>query len=101
MSFICSKGGKYNDKNKTKADVLMPKEKGSGFLEPSDFRCCWWCEKPESASSEIDMEQTILGRIEAQVLNPLILKGKGQPKGSKGKQKGHGESGKYHQFTME
>jgi hypothetical protein len=26
VSFICSKGGKYNDKNKTKADVLMPKD---------------------------------------------------------------------------
>jgi hypothetical protein len=26
VSFICFKGGKYNNKNKTKADVLIPKD---------------------------------------------------------------------------
>jgi hypothetical protein len=75
--------------------VIFQREKGSGFLEPSDFHYYWWYKKPESLLSEMEMEQPVLERIKAQVLTPLIVKGKGRPKGSKGKQKGHGESSKY------
>jgi hypothetical protein len=45
--------------------------------------------------SKIEIEQLVLKRIKAQVLTLLIVKGKGRPKGSKGKQKGHRELSKY------
>jgi hypothetical protein len=80
--------------------VIFRREQGSGLLEPSDFHFYWWYKVPES---EIELERPIHERIEAQVLTPLIFKGKGRPKGSRGrgKQKGHGESSKYCQFSME
>jgi hypothetical protein len=65
--------------------------RGAGHILPEDVHPFWWYKRPEtSTSSAIDMQ------INDIVLNPAKVRGKGRPKGAKGKgthEKGSGLTG--------
>lgn len=56
-----------------------------GYILPIDIHPFWWYKRPELHTSSTMNTQT--RRL---ILNPAVVRGKGRPRGSKNKQKGHG-----------
>jgi hypothetical protein len=61
--------------------------KDGGHILPEDIHLYWWYNRSKWEESLVQ----VCGETQA-VLEPLVVRGKGRPKGSKGKQKGNGVS---------
>jgi hypothetical protein len=66
--------------------VISERLSSPGYILPEDIHPFWWYKRPElNTSSAIDKQTHQV------VLNPAVVRGKGRPKGAKGKKaKGHG-----------
>ena len=61
--------------------------KDGGYILPEDIHLFWWYKRSKWEESLVQ----VCGETRV-VLEPLVVRGKGRPKGSKGKQKGNGVS---------
>ncbi len=66
--------------------TLYKRMKSPDYLQPLDIHAYWWYHRLAEGSFEVDRKTL--------VLQPLKVKGKGRPKGSKNKKKDEGESSK-------
>jgi hypothetical protein len=62
---------------------------GNGHILPEDIHPFWWYKRPEVGTSlAVDIQ------TERVILEPAVVRGKGRPKGAKGKNsKNHGVTG--------
>jgi hypothetical protein len=63
---------------------------GGGYILPTDIHKFWWYRRPQQGTPSATDVQT--RRL---VLNPAIVRGKGRPRGSKNKARGHGVTSTY------
>jgi hypothetical protein len=106
----CAKLHKAKEQNSTlkpcnctvKASIGLPcyhtvaeRLKNPGHILLEDIHPFWWYKRPNpSTSSAINVQ------IQPIVLNPAVVRGKGRPKGAKGKKAlGHGVTGMTRIFT--
>jgi hypothetical protein len=59
--------------------IVSQRLQESGYIKPKDIHPFWWYIRPEISSS------SVFNLPERLVLNPAIVRGKGRPKGAKGK----------------
>jgi hypothetical protein len=69
--------------------------KGVGHILPEDIHPFWWYKRPEPGTTS-----TVAVQTSRTVLNPAVVRGKGRPRGAKGKHtKNHGITGMTSTFS--
>ena len=65
--------------------IVLERLANPGHILPEDIHPFWWYKRPKPNTASAIAVQTLLV-----ILNPAVVRGKGRPRGSKNKEKGHG-----------